>query len=141
MKVFNIGDKTEYGQIQLQIAKSQNKFGAMYYFEKIQLSSTSPIADYNTWKSKDGQNYLCIRHEPSLKAELDKIVETIMQCSDLKFKETDVAQIFFKIRPDLADSIPRNKNINVVLRIFGVFQQKNADLAYLQMEVIEVISC
>jgi hypothetical protein len=45
MKFFNIGENSNFGAIELKKAKSQNKFGNMYYMEKIQLSTTLPITD------------------------------------------------------------------------------------------------
>ena len=140
MKFLNFGEKSEFDAIELKLAKQQGKFGLMYYFEKIQLSSVNPIADYNTWKNKDGQNFLCVRFEPSVKEELVKIVDAIRKTNNqLVFKELEDSQIFFKIKPEVAAAVPLYQKVNIVIQVYGVFKQKSSDTSYLQMEVVSVI--
>ena len=136
MKFFNIGENSNFGAIELKKAKSQNKFGNMYYMEKIQLSTTVPITDYNVWKSKEGQNYLCVRYEPLIREELLRLIEAIRGPSDLKFKEISDSEMYFKMKPEVVSSIPLNQKINICIQVFGVFQEKGGDTSYLQMEVV-----
>ena len=55
------------------------------------------------------------------------------------FKELKTDVMYFKIKPEVACTIVPNKMLNVVFEIFGVFQQKSADTAYLQLNVIQVL--
>jgi hypothetical protein len=137
MKFFNVGDNSDL-VIEMEMANKQNKFGSMYYFEKIQLATTIPVADYNVWKSADGQNFLCVRHEAAIRDELVKIIETIKKGHvHLKFKDLDVKAMYFKVGAPLAGIIPLNENLNIVIQIYGVFHQKSVDMAYLQMEIVK----
>ena len=138
MKYFNVGENAEY-LIEMKLTKQQGKFGAMYYFEKIQLATTVPVCDYNVWQNKDGQQHLCIRHKAGLKEELEKIVAAIKKKHDtLIFKDLDVEAMYFKVKPVVSNTIPLNQKVNVTIQIYGVFNQKSNNTAYLQMEVVEV---
>ena len=89
MKFFNVGEVSDL-KVELKISNQRSKFGQMYYFEKIQLTSTNPIPDYNVWESKEGQHYLCIRHEPSIRDDIVKIIDAVkMNDGKLLFKEID----------------------------------------------------
>jgi hypothetical protein len=136
MKFFNIGENSNFGPIEIKEAKSQNKFGTMYYMEKIQFSTTVPITDYNVWKSTEGQNYLCVRYEPLIREELIRLIEAINAPSNMKFKEISDSELYFKMVPQVANSIPLNQKINITIQVFGIFQQKANDTSYLQMEVV-----
>ena len=138
LKFVTVGEKSDF-VIDMKMTKNQNKFGVMYYFEKIQLSTSVPVADYNVWNSKDGHMYLCIRHEPSLCEELVKIVAAIkLNHPNLEFKDCNVEAIYVKVKSELGNTIPHNPKLNLALQIYGVFQKNSNGLAYLQMEVIQV---
>ena len=140
MKFLNVGDNCDNLNIELKAAKQGNKFGTLLYCEKIRLSTVNPVADYNVWTSKDGNLFLCIRFESGIRDDLIKIVDLIKQNHpNLVFKELETDVIYFKIKPEVACTIVPNKMLNVVIEIFGVFQQKSADTAYLQMNVIQVL--
>ena len=83
---------------------------------------------------------MCIRFESGIRDDLLKIVDLIKQNHpNPMFKELETGVMYFKIKPEVACTIVPNKMLNVVIEIFGVFQQKSADTAYLQMNVIQVL--
>ena len=136
MKFFNVGENSNF--VVVMNAEKQTKFGSMHYFEKIQLTIAS-VADYNVWQNKDGEMHLCIRYEPSLKDDLSRIIDTIRKDhGNLKFKDLDVAAMYFKVKPAVANTIPLNQKLNIAIQIYGVFHQRSNDTSYLQMEVVEV---
>jgi hypothetical protein len=136
MKFFKVGDSLSNLVIELKAAKQSNKFGTMHYCEKIRLSTAVPIADYNIWTSKDGNQFLCIRFESGLRDALVSIIDLIKQKNgNMVFKEIATDVLYVKIKPEVASTIPPNKMINVVIEIFGVFQ--SGDTAHLQMDIIQ----
>src|SRR6202020_506989 len=104
-----------------------NKFGTLFYCEKIRLSTVNPVADYNVSTNKDGDLFLCIRFENGIRDDLLKIVDLIKQNHpNLVFKELETDVMYFKIKLEVACTIASNKMRNVVIEIFGVFQEKYA---------------
>src|SRR5579862_8583754 len=114
MKFLNVGDNFDNLNIELKAAKLGNKFGTLFYCEKIRLSTVNPVADYNVWTSKDGNLFLCICFESGIRDNLLKIVDLVTQNHpNLVFKELESDVMYCKIKPEVACTIALNEMLNV----------------------------
>ena len=142
MKVIQIGSGsiTSYAGLKVHLAKSENKFGNMYYFkEPIYLVQKESITGYSVFQSKvTNQPQLNLNFTDELKKEFVLLLEEIYkEHPQLKFKPFIESNLFLKFSKDCPKVQP-NQMLQYSIRIYGCFEQKSTGTSYIQMEIHDV---
>ena len=135
MKVIYLSEKTEFGNFQLVEAQKQNKYGTMYMLgEKLEIVSTQNINDYYVFKNEHGKVFLVLKNDSQIGDALKKISESLTKEHGLSFKpEKD--KVYIHISDEQAASFPKNSNLLISVKVYGVFVQHRAEIAFVQSEV------
>jgi len=138
MKVIYLSPSTKFEELELSTVESsnQNKNGRMNSFEdKIELVTNEPAGDYHTFPSKENKEKMFLSlKSPQLNAALHAIREKLTSTRGFLFKEEkDICYV--RISPEQAVSIPRNLQINVSVKLYGVFYQASTKTSFLQLEL------
>jgi hypothetical protein len=142
MKAVQIGSGSLelYADLKLTKARSENKFGQMFYFsDSIFLIQNGGVTDYIIGQSSITHTpQLTLTLTDDLKKELAVIEEFIMaKFPQLQMKVLNGDKIFLKLSKDCEKIVP-NASLKYSIRIYGCYQQKATNTTFLQMEVHEV---
>src|SRR5271156_1900740 len=139
MKVLYLSTSTNFEELVLDSVEvsNQNKYGKMHSFkEKIELVTNEPTADYHSFHSKDNKEklFLCVK-SPQLNVALQAIREKLIATRGYQFKVETKDICYVRISPEQAAILPRNQQINVSVKVYGVFYQANTKNSFLQLEL------
>jgi hypothetical protein len=135
MKVIYLSNETDLSQLNMNLvqSKSQNKYGTMHVFrEKLDLVTSVACSDYHVFtSSENGKTFLCLK-SPQLNAALKAITDNLTAECGYEFKpEKDACYV--RVNPE--HEIPRNQQINVSVKVYGVFYQASTKISFLQTEL------
>ena len=87
MKSFEVGCGGPYTDIKLNLSKTPNKYGTLYYFkDRLYLTKNTAITDYSIWSSDTDVVYLVLQ-DAGLLEELRLIKQAINKVdASLNFK-------------------------------------------------------
>src|SRR5438552_4220090 len=137
MKCFEVGCGGLYTDIELNISKTPNKYGTLYYFkDRIYLTKNTPITDYSIWASDTGIVHLVLQ-DSGLLEELRLLKQSINKVdASLNFKEYGAEQKLYVKLGKACGEIPPNCELCFCISIFGVFKKADGQL-FLQLDVFE----
>src|SRR5438552_2866439 len=125
MKSYEIGSCGPYTDIRLNLSKTPNKYGSLYYFnERIYLTKNTPTTNYSVWSTDSGVSSLVLNGDAELLRELRLLIQSIKKVNgSMNFKEYAADELLFvKLGKD-CEKIPANCELSYCISVFGVFKK------------------
>jgi hypothetical protein len=138
MQLIYLSPTTDFNEVDLTTveARNQNKYGTMHTFkEKLELVTSEQVTDYYIYQSKEDKDkvYLCVK-SLELTNALQTICRKLTEDGGHAFKPEKEA-LYIKMNAEQAATLPKDQQLNISVKIYGVFYQSSSKHSFLQMEL------